>query len=78
MTTAAAPMTPAERSKLARSRKAMGVVVYHVEMKDDTLRRLIDAGVLTEAEAASRPHVETELASLIEWAASVRDANSHA
>lgn len=65
MATAVRPMTQAERAKLARSRRAMGLAVYRVEVGRSGLDMLVWRGLLTDDETRDNDAVAGAIGALI-------------
>lgn len=65
MATAVRPMTQAERAKLARSRRAMGLAVYRVEVGRSGLDMLVWRGFLTDDQTRDDDAVAGAIGTLI-------------
>ncbi len=59
------PLTAAERQRRYRQRQKLGLRIFCVEVDDQGIARLIDAGLLNENEAFSDENIAGAIARLV-------------
>ncbi len=59
------PLTAAERQRRYRQRQKLGLRIFCVEVDDQGIARLIDAGLLNENEAFSDENISDAISRLV-------------